>query len=176
GDLTNIPTCATGDEVGCVIAYSTYAKQPSTNSLFGRANSSLRADAGNANQADVEVACVNPAALSGDNGHDLPLTPTSKFPGLIGISLQLMYLGLPPKASTPWVAPGERYTASCVHSNGAHVLMLKRASWATILPLASPTPDWGLHLADVNLPLGNLIKIVATQSAAYLAAHGTATS
>jgi len=176
GDLTTIPTCSTETELGCVMAWSTYAKQPSTNALFGRANSSLRISSGMANGADVEVACTNPAALSGDNGHDLALTPTAHFPGLIGLFLKIMYLGLTPTASTPWVSPGERYTASCVHSNGAHVLMVKRASWPTVLPLASPTPDWGLHLADLNLPMGNLIEIVAAESAAYLAAHPTATS
>ena len=31
--------------------------------------------------------------------------------------------------------------------------------------------DWGLHLIDVNLAMGNLIDIVGQQSKAYLAAQ-----
>jgi hypothetical protein len=30
--------------------------------------------------------------------------------------------------------------------------------------------DWGLHLIDVNLAMGNLVDIVAQQSKAYLSA------
>ncbi len=30
--------------------------------------------------------------------------------------------------------------------------------------------DWGLHLIDVNLAIGNLVDIVAQQSKAYLSA------
>ena len=29
--------------------------------------------------------------------------------------------------------------------------------------------DWGLHLIDVNLAMGNLVDLVGTQSQAYLA-------
>ena len=29
------------------------------------------------------------------------------------------------------------------------------------------TPEWGLHLVDVNVALGDLIDVVAAQAAAY---------
>ncbi len=32
-----------------------------------------------------------------------------------------------------------------------------------------PQTMWGLHLIDVNLAMGNLLDVVATQSKAYLA-------
>ncbi len=35
------------------------------------------------------------------------------------------------------------------------------------LPVASPTPQWGLHLLDANVGLGNLISIVSQETAAY---------
>ena len=31
--------------------------------------------------------------------------------------------------------------------------------------------DWGLHLIDVNLAIGNLVDIVGQQSKVYLAAN-----
>ena len=32
--------------------------------------------------------------------------------------------------------------------------------------------DWGLHLIDVNLAIGNLVDIVGQQSKVYLATNG----
>jgi len=32
--------------------------------------------------------------------------------------------------------------------------------------------DWGLHLIDMNLAMGNLVDIVGQQSKAYLATNG----
>ncbi len=38
----------------------------------------------------------------------------------------------------------------------------------TLTPI--PDPSWGLHLADVNIALGNLVDLVRSQSRAYLKA------
>ncbi len=34
--------------------------------------------------------------------------------------------------------------------------------------LGKPQANWGLHLVDVNLTMGNLLDIVSQQSKAYL--------
>ncbi|HXS45405.1 MAG TPA: hypothetical protein VN751_12320, partial [Solirubrobacteraceae bacterium] len=31
----------------------------------------------------------------------------------------------------------------------------------------SPTPAWGLHLADANIALANLLRLVRTEAAAF---------
>ena len=36
-------------------------------------------------------------------------------------------------------------------------------------PKPSPDATWGEHLADANIALGNLLKLVGSESAAYLA-------
>ena len=36
-------------------------------------------------------------------------------------------------------------------------------------PAAQPLANWGLHLIDVNLAMGNLVDIVSQQSKAYAA-------
>jgi hypothetical protein len=36
---------------------------------------------------------------------------------------------------------------------------------------ASPTPEWGLHLVDVNLSQGTMVKVVASEGRAWLAAQ-----
>ena len=33
------------------------------------------------------------------------------------------------------------------------------------------TPEWGLHLVDVNLVMGDIVDLVASQAAAYAAAR-----
>jgi len=35
------------------------------------------------------------------------------------------------------------------------------------LPNPSPSPEWGLHLMDANIALGNLLTIVSREIAAF---------
>ena len=71
-----------------------------------------------------------------------------------------------PKPSTVfWTSPGA-YTASCEDSNGAHVLEVTARNGAQT-PTPAPTPEWGLHLLDANLSLGNLIGIVKSETRAF---------
>ena len=86
-----------------------------------------------------------------------------------------MYGGPAPDAQTPWVQPADRYAGRCVQSNGANVLMVQSIGGAKKLN-PSPTPDWGLHLSDANMPLGELVGLVRRQGAAWLAAHAPCAS
>ena len=88
------------------------------------------------------------------------------FPGTLGLGLQLLYGGPPPTAATPWLEPSERYSVQCRDEGGADVLDADPIGTARRL---NPSPDatWGLHLADVNLPLGELVAEVGRQAAAF---------
>ncbi len=57
-----------------------------------------------------------------------------------------------------------------MRSNGANVLMISPVGSARKLTPV-PDPSWGIHLADVNLALGNLVDLVRSQSRAYLGAR-----
>jgi hypothetical protein len=35
------------------------------------------------------------------------------------------------------------------------------------VPRPSPTPEWGLHLVDANIALGDLVSVVRRQIRAY---------
>jgi hypothetical protein len=35
----------------------------------------------------------------------------------------------------------------------------------------APNQDWGLHMVDINLTLGDLLEVVRRERAAYVAAH-----
>jgi hypothetical protein len=168
GDFHNIPACAALDQLGCVIAFSTFGDPPPDNTRFGRSPATditgLNLPAG----PDYEVLCTNPASLRANERRPMTsLLRSEPFPGTIGAALIVMYGGPPPSAPTPWLAPGERYSGRCEQSNGANVLMAQPIGGARKLN-GSPTPDWGLHLADANLPLGELVGVVGEQAAAYL--------
>ena len=77
-----------------------------------------------------------------------------------------------PPAATPWVATPGQYSGRCKQSNGV--------SWLQATDVGPPGdprelleetlgPEWGLHLYDVNIALGNLVGVVGLQSAAYQA-------
>jgi hypothetical protein len=155
-DFAHIPLCAGRAQVGCVVADTTFADEPPDDALFGRAP-----------DPQDEVACTNPASLGANARAPLVSLLRSKpIPGVLGVSMGATYGGSPPAAGTPWVQPAERYSAKCEHVNGAHVLLAQPIGSARHLT-ASPTPGWGIHLLDANLPLGNLVRLVGRQSRAY---------
>jgi hypothetical protein len=55
----------------------------------------------------------------------------------------------------------------CSSANNANVLEISAVGGAKT-PSPSPTPEWGLHLLDANIALGNLISIVKAESAAFV--------
>ena len=144
-------------QLGCVIAFSTFDQPPPPNSLFGRTST-----------PGLQVLCTNPAALRGGSGLIDPMLPTAPFaPGSIALGIQLLEFKLP-SASTPWIeAPGS-YAAHCSSAGGANVLQISARGFA-VNPKPSPDATWGEHLADGNIALGNLLKLVGSESAAYLA-------
>jgi hypothetical protein len=157
GAFRRIPSCKSGHEVGCVIAYSSFDTTPSSDALFGRADTSIGRQIGLGGPAKpgMQVLCTNPAALDG-RGHAL----SSYFPRGMGQT--------PSWVSTRWVAyPGE-YRASCEHQSGASWLQINHNSgeWRPVV-YASLGQTWGLHTYDINLALGNLVDIVGKQARAY---------
>ncbi|MEA2309456.1 MAG: hypothetical protein QOI65_1742, partial [Thermoleophilaceae bacterium] len=115
----------------------------------------------------LRVLCTDPAKLAGTP--DLKsLLPTEPFaPGVIAALLLKMYGGPPPTADTPWLQPQDHYRGRCEWSNGAHVLMIRPIADARHL---QPSPDdtWGVHLVDINIALGDLMRIVQAQARAWV--------
>ncbi len=164
GTFQNVPVCQAAAQTHCVIAYSTFLKEPPEGAFFGRPDSPLLGP-GVENKGE-EVVCVNPALLSqsGATGPLLPYASTTPFPGGLGLVQET------PTGPTPWVAAPGEYTAQCHKENGA--------SWLQVNPVGTAVdpaeyvkeelgPDWGLHLYDVNIALGNLVNTTAIQAAVY---------
>ncbi len=166
-DFKHVPVCRRAAQIGCVISYSTFNEPPPDNSRFGRTDTdpvgkALGLPAGKG----LKVICADPAKLAGQRELK-SLVPSEPFaPGIIAALLFKLYGGPPPSADTPWLQPQDHYTGRCVTSNGAHVLMLSPVGDARTL---SPSPDdtWGTHLVDVNIALGNLLRITGAESKAW---------
>ena len=157
GDFKNIPACRSATQLGCVIAFSTYNRPAPEDSLFGRSGDPSRI-----------VLCTNPAALGGGSGIAHPIFPSEPFaPGTV-IAAGIAVLGLTqPSPPTTWFTLKDAYRAKCLDSKGAQVLRLTALNGAPVAN-PSPTPEWGLHLLDANVALGDLVRTVRKQAAAYL--------
>ena len=105
---------------------------------------------------------MNPAALGGGTAGLTPYFPT------------VTQVGLSPALDTPWVAYPDRYSATCETKGGATWLQVTAtARPGDVRPVVRETlgPDWGYHLDDVNIALGNLVSDVAGQENAWTTRH-----
>jgi hypothetical protein len=157
GSFQHVPACRSATQTGCVVAYNAFLSTPPDPSLFARGTSSgfeVIFGAG-ASGDDLETLCVNPAAPGSETA--APLRPFFRAGGDDGVR-------------TPWVTYPRRYSARCARGDGA--------SWLQVDPRPDdprPTVDdalgavWGLHLNDVGLALGDLVRLVGRQARAYAA-------
>ena len=168
GDFRTISLCRSAGQVGCAIAYASFRSTlpPPANTLFGRAR-------GNS----MEAACTNPAALAGGSGALRAYLRADSRPVAAPAAPMQWVAGVP--VETPFVSLPGLLTARCASD--------ARASWLEVTvhaDSADPRTDdipgdigaagrvaanWGLHLVDVNLAMGNLVEIVRQQALAWAA-------
>jgi len=164
GDFKHIPACRSDTQLGCVIAFSTFDQPAPSNSFFGRP----AALAGETLPPNPEVLCTNPASLGGGAGLLDSIAPSAPFAprSSLAAGIKLLNVSFPQPATVYWATDGA-YSAKCVDSNGSHVLMITARNGAPT-PTPSPNAQWGLHLLDANVGLGNLVRIVGAEGRAYL--------
>jgi hypothetical protein len=171
GAFQHMPLCHSATQTGCVITYASFRANvpPPSTSRFGKV-------AGD----NMVSACTNPAALGGGSGelHSYLGAKGSRI--VAGVEAEPGPWVKPPQAiHTPFVSVPGMLTAECVlNEKGSYLAVTVHSDPAG--PRASDIvgdlvvngevqPDWGLHLIDVHLAMGNLIDIVRQQSKAYLA-------
>jgi hypothetical protein len=150
-DFQNVPLCRSPSQKGCVVAYSTFraTAPPPADSLFGKPRT-----------GPGVVACTDPAALMGGPVFQKPYFLVSDgFAKLGAITV-----------TTPFVTYPDFLRGECVSKNGFDYLEL------TILgDPADPRPDdiggdltpqWGLHLVDVTIAMGDIVSLVGSEAAA----------
>ncbi len=167
GSFDRVPVCRARDQFGCVVSYASFRDTvpPPQNSLFAR----------NAVAAGLQAVCVNPAALGGRGA----LTPyfsiveSTQF----GTASPAVAWGdnvdVAPEITTPFVALPGLVTAECVDDGDFHYLSLQLNAdpWLRVDDIPGDlTPEWGMHLVDANVAMGELVDLVDAQAAAWFAA------
>ena len=156
GDFKRTPLCTRPTQVGCVVAFSTFAEDPPEDARFGTTTEEGR-----------QVACTDPRRLAAFEDPLRLLTPSEPFAtGPIQAGIIITANGSPPSAETTWVTPPDHFEGTCEVINGAHVLRIEPTPGSR---RPSPFPDdtWGTHLVDVNVALDPLIRLVAAQAARW---------
>lgn len=171
GKYGSIPLCTKADQAGCLVTYVSFraTSPPPANSRFGKTD------------ADGHRAgCVNPAALLAGkaSSEDAPLhayLSSKGFGAVEGQAPKPFAQGL--TVTTPFVSMPGLLSARCVSEGDFTYLSVKinadpadpRADdiGGDIAVAGVVLKDWGLHLIDVNLAMGDLVALVDRQAAAY---------
>ena len=169
GAFQHMPLCHSAKQVGCVIAYASFRSTvpPPSNSRFGRAQGD-----------NMVAACTNPAALGGGSG-ELHSYLSSRSAGIGSSAEPRPWVTPAQPINTPFVSVPGLLTAECVSTDkGSYLAVTVHGDPADprtddivgdVVVNGQVLADWGLHLIDVNLAIGNLIDIVREQAKAYLA-------
>jgi hypothetical protein len=171
GAFKSIPLCRAANQTGCAIAYVTFRADmpPPANSLFGRVQ-------GN----DLAAACTNPAALGGGGGALHAYLGTGRS-GSAAEPRPWVTTGVTPAQpiNTPFVSVPGLLTAECVsNEKGSYLAVTVHGNPADprtdeiagdVVTNGQVQANWGLHLIDAHVAMGNLVEIVGQQAKAYLA-------
>jgi Protein of unknown function (DUF3089) len=172
GAFQQMPLCHAANQTGCVITYASFraTAPPPANSRFGKVTGD-----------GMISACTNPAALGGGSGELHSYLRANSSGGIVSAAEAAPGPWVKPEQpiTTPFVSVPGMLTAECVaNDNGSYLAITvhgdpagPRASDITgdVVVNGVVLPDWGLHLIDVNLAMGNLLDIVSQQSKSYLA-------
>jgi pimeloyl-ACP methyl ester carboxylesterase len=169
GDFQHIPGCTSTTQLGCVVSYSSFPGPlpPPPGAVFG-ASTWSPTDAQEALKPWQAILCTNPAALGGGAGLLDSIFPQS-FPDSAGVSIPSLEVA-GGSAATPWFEYNDSYSAQCVDADGSNFLEVTPVGGAPpLLSSGALAPLWGLHPLDVNLALGDIVSLVASETTAYLA-------
>ncbi|MEJ7583064.1 MAG: DUF3089 domain-containing protein [Acidimicrobiales bacterium] len=154
GGLQHVPACASSDESGCVISFSSFpaANPPVEGAFFGRVG-----------EGEGRALCVDPAVLAGGDGlADVVLPSKSSLVGGVAGFEDI---------TTPFVSLPASMRTECTETGPFSYLAVAPAEADDPRPLAGLVeerlgPAWGLHLLDANLLQGDLIEVVTAQAEA----------
>jgi Protein of unknown function (DUF3089) len=170
GAFNKIPVCRSNKQIGCVIAFASFRADvpPPDDSRFGRAEQGMQA------------VCANPAALGGGSGGLDAYLPAAHVSRGDDRALSAYEWTTPPKPiDTFFVKLPGLLSATCVlDEHGSYLAITLHPTPAAartndipgdVIVRGRVMKDWGLHLIDVSLTLGNLLAVVGDETKAYLA-------
>jgi hypothetical protein len=163
GSLKSTPLCSKVGQTGCVVTYMSFraSAPPPAGSFLGRAA-----------KPGMTAGCTNPAALRGGkarlDSYWFAMSPAAPGAQPVIWSSQ----GAPP---TPFLRTEALITAQCRHDGQAgYLAVTENADPKDARTDRIPgdvyiggklNPGWGLHLVDMNVAQGDLIRLVEAQAA-----------
>jgi Protein of unknown function (DUF3089) len=163
GSLKSTPLCSKAGQTGCVVTYMSFraSTPPPAGSFLGRAA-----------KPGMTAGCTNPAALRGGeaklDSYWFSMSPVP--PG--GQPVVWSSQGAPP---TPFLRTDGLVTGECRHDGQAGYLAITENADpkdartdripGDVYIAGKLNPGWGLHLIDMNVAQGDLIRLVEAQAA-----------
>jgi Protein of unknown function (DUF3089) len=167
GDFKATPLCRKSDQTGCVTAWVTFRETapPPANARFGRTD-----------VADREVACTNPAKLSGGIAPLRAILPTRSVGTDLAVA-RAAWTSDQKLISTGHVSLPGLYSGECVAKDGANYLAVRLSGGPPTGRVSDPggdlkfgpvvAKDWGLHLLDVNIVQQDMVDLIGIQLSAW---------
>ncbi|MDB5697176.1 MAG: hypothetical protein JWN21_2719 [Sphingomonas bacterium] len=165
GDLKRLPLCTAAGQYGCVVTYVTFRADapPPANSRFGKVAT-----------PGMVAGCVNPAALGGGKvvtdaifttaGAGMSSSPQPAWTSTGAVT-------------TPFVKVPGLITAECTNRDGFNYLAVTTNGVPTdprtdtiggdVTNAGTILKDWGLHLVDMPVAMGNLVELADKQALAW---------
>lgn len=168
GTFRSTPLCTRPGQTGCVASFVSFRAEtppPETGAMFGRSP-----------RAGFTVACTNPAALGGGRA---PLDSYWFAPSELARDIAWSREGAAP---TPFLRTEGLASGECVrHGPVGYLAISVNADPADgrtdripgdVVLMGRPVHGWGLHPVDMPLVLGDLLRLIEAQIAAFLTSQG----
>ncbi|MET0384323.1 MAG: DUF3089 domain-containing protein [Polyangiales bacterium] len=165
GTYKNVPICKSADQLGCVITYASFRANtpPSDTTMFSTSS-----------DPNLVAACTNPAALGGGSAE---LHSYLSAAGAGTSSAPMTDWATGKTVETPFVSVPGLITGECKEGKtGSYFAITINADAddprtddivGDVVTNGEVQADWGLHLIDVHLVIGNLIDVVKAKADAY---------
>jgi hypothetical protein len=167
GSFKSMPLCHSASQTGCVISFASFRSTvpPPANTRFGKASGE-----------SMIAACTNPASLRGGRADLHSYLSAARAANSSGEPAPWVTPSQP--ITTPFVSTPGLLTAECVaNEHGSYLEVTVRGDprdprtddiVGDVVAAGKVQADWGLHLIDANLTMGDLIKVVDEQAQTYL--------
>ncbi|MGK0259868.1 MAG: hypothetical protein ACI96M_003311 [Candidatus Azotimanducaceae bacterium] len=171
GTFKHMPLCRAADQTQCIVTFASFRSDapPPDNSRFGRAR--------NPEMRHLQTACNLPGALNGGTA-ELQAYLSSTGDSLGASSPQPPWTKTNPKINTPFVQVPGLLTGECVEHDGFSYLSVTVNAdpndartdeiGGDVVINEQVAKDWGLHLIDMHLAMGNLVELAKVQGEAYV--------
>ncbi len=173
GDFAEVPLCREETQTGCAVSWAAFRSDapPPPNALFGRPRT-----------GEGVAACNSPASLAGGSAalrSYFPSDPNASILSSLGVGGRSGGEPVPwvegQAIETPFVTTPGLVAGECVSRDGFNYLEVTVNADADDPRIddigGDLTPEWGLHLQDLNLVMGDVVSLVGSQSEAWRSAR-----